>query len=91
MAHVANHFSEERRATLAATTRTGVLGMERIEPASLAYKRSFLATNPATTCENSNRRDSVTDWSLPLVRGADSRRLPSSSEVLADAGGTGWS
>jgi hypothetical protein len=37
------------------------------------------------------RSNDALDWGFPLVRGSDSQRLPSSSETLGGAGGTGWS
>jgi hypothetical protein len=63
--------------------------MGRIEATSLAHERSLLATNPAATCEHSNRCDSVTNWCLALVCRPDSARLPPSSTALAGAGRIG--
>ena len=72
-----------------ATARSGMLGIGRIDAASLAYERSVLATNPAATGERFNIRHSITDRSIPLVRGQDPARLPPASEALGGLSATG--
>ena len=67
-----------------------MLGMGRIEATSLAYERSVLATNPGAARGHSNVCYSITNWSFPLVRGSDSRRLPPASEALASTSKTCW-
>jgi hypothetical protein len=71
-----------------ATARSGMLGMGRIDAASLAYERSVLATNPAAAREHSNICDSITNWCLALVCRQDPARLPAASTALASAGET---
>ena len=66
-------------------SRPSMLGMGRIEAASLAYERSVLATNTAAARGRIIICYSSTDWSFPLVRGSDSRRLPSASATLGGA------
>jgi hypothetical protein len=62
----------------------------RVDAAGLAHERSVLATNPAAARERFNLCYSGTDWSFPVVRGSDSRRLPPSSTALVGIGGGGW-
>src|ERR1700693_201192 len=67
-----------------------MLGMGRIEAATLAYERSILATDSAASRQHFNVCDSITNWCLTLVRGQDPARLPPASEALAGTYGTYW-
>jgi hypothetical protein len=61
----------------------------RIDATSLAHERSVLERNPAAARGRFNIRDSITNWSFPLVRRSDSPRLLPSSTALAGPGELG--
>jgi hypothetical protein len=67
-----------------------MLGMGRIEAASLADERSVLAKDPAAARGHSNRYHSITNWCLALVRGQNPARLPTTPEALGSTRGNDW-
>ena len=64
--------------------------MGRIDTASLAYEQGVLSTNPASSREHSNLRDSITNWCVALVCGQNPGRLSTAPTTLAGVGTAGW-
>jgi hypothetical protein len=59
-----------------------------IHTASLAHERGIFGTNPTAARQCCNVCYSDGNWSIGLVCGPDSRRLPPASTTLAGAGET---
>jgi hypothetical protein len=64
--------------------------MEHVETTGVAYERSILATDPATSREYPHICNSITNWCLAMVCRPNPRRLSPPSEALAGAGQFGW-
>ena len=63
-----------------------MLGMGRIDAASLDHRSGVHRGNPASARANVNLSYRIADWSVALVRRKDSPRLPPASEALEGAG-----
>jgi hypothetical protein len=67
-----------------------MLGMERIDAASLAYQSGVHRGNPASAISSVSLNYRVADWGVTLVRRTHSAGLPLAPTALAGARRVDW-